>query len=228
MGALPRCQPGPMPTRARAQLRKNWTSRPPRGRLRAIRGVSPELCTEGYPWAVPEATLSPALVRAEALIRNVPDYPQPGIIFRDITPLLADAEALRVTTEAIIAPFAGQFDVIAGVEARGFILASAAAIAAGVGLIPIRKAGKLPRPAASVDYALEYGTATIEMHDDLPAGSRVLLIDDVLATGGTLAAGRELIERLGSHVVGISVLFEIDGLGGREAVGDLHTVFHSA
>lgn len=177
---------------------------------------------------MPEATLSPALVRAETLIRNVADYPQSGIIFRDITPLLADAEALQVTTEAIIEPVAGQFDVIAGIEARGFILASAAAIAAGVGLIPIRKAGKLPHPAASVKYVLEYGTATIEMHDDLPAGSRVLLIDDVLATGGTLVAARELIEQLGSHVVGISVLFEIDGLGGREAVGDLHTVFHSA
>ncbi|GGD71071.1 MULTISPECIES: adenine phosphoribosyltransferase [Actinomycetes] len=177
---------------------------------------------------MPSAELSPALTRAESLIRSIPDYPEPGILFRDITPLLADAEALRVTTEAIIEPFAGQFDVIAGIEARGFLIASAAAIAAGVGLIPIRKAGKLPRPAASVDYALEYGTATVEMHDDLPIGSRVLLIDDVLATGGTLAAGRQLIERLGSHVTGISVLFEIDGLGGRDLIGDLHTVFHSA
>lgn len=177
---------------------------------------------------MPSAELSPALARAASLIRSIPDYPEPGILFRDITPLLADAEALRVTTEAIIEPFAGQFDVIAGIEARGFLIASAAAISAGVGLIPIRKAGKLPRPAVSVDYALEYGTATIEMHDDLPADSRVLLIDDVLATGGTLAAGRQLIERLGSHVAGISVLFEIDGLGGRDLIGDLHTVFHSA
>lgn len=177
---------------------------------------------------MPSAELSPALARAESLIRSIPDYPEPGILFRDITPLLADADALRATTEAIIEPFAGQFDVIAGIEARGFLIASAAAIVAGVGLIPIRKSGKLPRPAASIDYALEYGTATIEMHDDLPAGSRVLLIDDVLATGGTLAAGRQLIERLGSHVAGISVLFEIDGLGGRELIGDLHTVFHSA
>ncbi|MFY9713381.1 MAG: adenine phosphoribosyltransferase [Microbacterium sp.] len=176
---------------------------------------------------MPSAELSPALLRAESLIRSVPDYPKPGIVFRDITPLLADAEALRVTTQAIIEPFAGQFDVVAGVEARGFILAGAAAIAAGVGLIPIRKAGKLPRPAASVDYALEYGTATIEMHDDLPAGSRVLLIDDVLATGGTLAAGRQILERLGCHVAGISVLFEIQGLGGREVIGDVHTVFRS-
>ena len=94
-------------------------------------------------------------------------------------------------------------------------------------LASIRKAGKLPRPAASVDYALEYGTATVEMHDDLPAGTRILLIDDVLATGGTLAAGRRLIEQLGYTVAGISVLFEIDGLGGRELIGDLHTVFHS-
>ncbi|WP_193597687.1 adenine phosphoribosyltransferase [Microbacterium sp. YJN-G] len=172
--------------------------------------------------------LSPALTRAESLIRSIPDYPEAGILFRDITPLLADAEALRVTTEALIEPFAGTFDVVAGIEARGFILAGAAAITAGVGLVPIRKAGKLPRPAASVDYALEYGTATIEMHDDLPAGTRILLIDDVLATGGTLAAGRHLVERLGCTVAGISVLFEIDGLGGRDLIGDLHTVFHSA
>lgn len=170
---------------------------------------------------------SPELTRAETLIRSIPDYPEPGVLFRDITPLLADAEALLATTRALIEPFEGRFDVVAGIEARGFILAGAAAIAAGVGLIPIRKAGKLPRPAAAVDYALEYGTARIEMHDDLPAGSRVLLIDDVLATGGTLAAGRKLIEQLGSHVAGIAVLFEIADLGGREAIGELHTVFRS-
>ena len=178
---------------------------------------------------MPSSELSPALTRAESLIRSIPDYPEPGILFRDITPLLADAEALRATTDAIIEPFAGQFDVIAGIEARGFLIAGAAAIAAGTGLIPIRKAGKLPRPAASVDYSLEYGTATIEMHDDLPAGSRVLLIDDVLATGGTLGAAHDLVARLGGSVIGTAVLFEIDELGGREAVGDprLHAVFHS-
>ncbi|MFD5213812.1 adenine phosphoribosyltransferase [Microbacterium sp. NPDC058345] len=172
--------------------------------------------------------MNPELARAAALIRSVADYPEPGILFRDITPLLADADALKATTDALLEPFAGTFDVVAGIEARGFILAGAAAIAAGVGLVPIRKAGKLPRPAASVDYALEYGTATIEMHDDLPAGTRILLIDDVLATGGTLAAGVHLVERLGHSVAGISVLFEIDGLGGRDLIGDLHTVFHSA
>ena len=177
-----------------------------------------------YPGPV---TSSPALARAESLIRSIPDYPEPGILFRDITPLLADREALHATTEALVAPFRGSFDVVAGIEARGFILAGAAAIAAGTGFVPIRKAGKLPLPAASVDYALEYGTATIEMHDDLAAGSRILLIDDVLATGGTLAAGRRIVEELGYTVAGISVLFEIDGLGGRDVVGDVHTVFRS-
>ncbi len=132
------------------------------------------------------------------------------------------------TTRALIEPFAGTFDIVAGVEARGFILAGAAAITANTGFVPIRKAGKLPQPAASVDYALEYGTATVEMHDDLPAGTRILLIDDVLATGGTLAAGRRIIEQLGYAVAGVSVLFEIAGLGGRDVIGDVHTVFRSA
>ncbi|MFC7788209.1 adenine phosphoribosyltransferase [Microbacterium sp. MAHUQ-60] len=172
--------------------------------------------------------MNPELARAESLIRSIPDYPAPGILFRDITPLLADAAALNTTTRALIEPFAGTFDVVAGVEARGFILAGAAAITANTGFVPIRKAGKLPQPAASVDYALEYGIATVEMHDDLPAGTRILLIDDVLATGGTLAAGRRIIEQLGYAVAGVSVLFEIAGLGGRDVIGDVHTVFRSA
>ena len=128
------------------------------------------------------------LARAESLIRTIQDYPEPGVMFRDITPLLADAAALRAVIDAMIAPFEGGFDVVAGIEARGFLLAGAVAVAADVGLVPIRKAGKLPRPAASVSYALEYGTATIEVHDDIAEGTRVLLVDDVLATGGTLQA----------------------------------------
>ena len=171
--------------------------------------------------------LTPALARAEQLIREVPDYPSEGILFRDITPLLADGDAFKATVEALIEPFEGRFDVVAGIEARGFLLASAAGYASGKGVVPVRKAGKLPQPAMSIDYSLEYGTATIEMHDDLPRGTRMLLIDDVLATGGTLAAGRHLVETLGHTVAGVSVLFEIEGLGGREIVGDLHTVFHS-
>ena len=164
-----------------------------------------------------------------AAVRTIPDYPRPGILFRDITPLLADGEAYRATIDALIAPFEGQFDVVAGLEARGFLLASAAAYASGTGLVPVRKAGKLPQPAMSIDYSLEYGTATIEMHADLEPGTRVLVIDDVLATGGTVAATLEMLEHLGYPVCGTSVLFEIAGLGGREKVSDhqLHTVFSS-
>ena len=169
--------------------------------------------------------VSEALTRAESLIRTIPDYPEPGVLFRDITPLLADASALRTVIHAMIAPFEGSFDVVAGVEARGFLLAGAAAMEAGVGLVPIRKAGKLPRPAASVTYDLEYGTATIEAHDDIAPGTRVLLIDDVLATGGTLVAAHELVGALGGVVVGTAVLMELSALGGREVVGDVHTVF---
>lgn len=167
----------------------------------------------------------PALERAHGLIRVVPDYPTPGIRFQDITPLLADANAFRAVVDAMIAPFAGGFDVVAGIEARGFLLAAAAAIASGTGLVPIRKAGKLPRPAASVDYALEYGTATLEIHNDLPAGARVLLLDDVLATGGTVQAARTLVHEVGAEITGVSVLLELTALGGRALAGDVATVF---
>lgn len=184
---------------------------------------------EGLSPAVP-AVIAPsaeALVRAESLIREIHDYPEPGILFRDITPLLADGPAFRAVVEALVAPFVGQFDVIAALEARGFLLASAAALATGTGVVPIRKVGKLPQPAATIDYSLEYGTATIEMHADLAPGTRVLVIDDVLATGGTLAAGLELLDRLGYPACGTAVLFEIEGMGGRDRVAGhpLHTVF---
>lgn len=173
--------------------------------------------------------MTPALKRAEGLIREIADYPEPGILFRDITPLLADGPAFHATIDALIAPFAGQFDVIAGIEARGFLLASAASYASNTGVVPVRKAGKLPVPAMSIDYSLEYGTATIEMHADLEPGTRVLVLDDVLATGGTVAATHEMLEHLGYPVCGTAVLFEIAGLGGRERLGDhhLHTVFSS-
>jgi len=179
---------------------------------------------------VPTELMSPALRRAETLIREIPDYPELGILFRDITPLLADGEAFRATVDALVEPFAGRFDVVAGIEARGFLFACAAAALSGTGMVPVRKAGKLPQPAVTMDYALEYGTATIEMHADLEPGTRVLLIDDVLATGGTVAATLHMLERLGYPVCGTSVLFEIEGLGGRERVGDhpLHTVFRSS
>lgn len=168
---------------------------------------------------------SEALARAESLIATIPDFPEPGILFRDISPLLADAAALRTVVDAVIEPFAGTFDVVAGIEARGFLLAGAVAIAAGVGMAPIRKAGKLPRPAASVEYALEYGTAAIEMSDDLPRGTRVLLVDDILATGGTLRAGHRILDELGLALAGTAVLMELADLRGQSVCGPVHAVF---
>ncbi|MFT4051028.1 MAG: adenine phosphoribosyltransferase [Microbacterium sp.] len=168
---------------------------------------------------------SAALAHAESLIATIADFPEPGVQFRDFSPLLADAAALRTVVDAVAAPFAGRFDVVAGIEARGFLLAGAVAVAAGVGMVPIRKAGKLPRPAASVSYALEYGTATVEMSDDLAPGSRVLLVDDVLATGGTLRAGQHLLERLGLTLAGTAVLMELVDLGGQDVCGPVHAVF---
>ncbi len=168
---------------------------------------------------------SEALAHAEALIASIGDFPEPGVLFRDISPLLADAAALRTVVDAVVEPFAGTFDVVAGIEARGFMLAGAVAIAAGVGMAPIRKAGKLPRPAASVSYALEYGTAEIEMSGDLEAGTCVLLVDDILATGGTLRAGQHLLDELGLQLAGTAVLMELVDLRGREVCGPVHSVF---
>ena len=173
--------------------------------------------------------MTSVLQRAESLIAQISDYPVKGVRFRDITPLLADGPALRAVAEELLRPFADGFDLVAGVEARGFLLAGAAATIAGVGVVPIRKAGKLPLPAAQIGYDLEYGTAEIEAHADFPRGSRVLLIDDVLATGGTLAAAVDLVDRVGGDVVGASVLLELDGLDGRAALADtpVHAVLRA-
>ena len=149
----------------------------------------------------------------------VPDFPQPGIVFRDLTPVFANGPALRSVTDALVEPFLGRVDVVAGVEARGFVLAAAAAYALGVGVAVIRKAGKLPRAVIAESYRLEYGHATLEVQPhDLPAGCRVLVLDDILATGGTLAAATTLVERAGWSVAGVSVVLELAGLGGREAL----------
>ncbi|TSI15981.1 adenine phosphoribosyltransferase [Brevibacterium aurantiacum] len=165
------------------------------------------------------------LERAQTLITSIPDYPQPGVNFRDISPLIADGPALRAVTEALIAPFEGQFDIVGGLEARGFLFAGTIAAMTGVGILPIRKAGKLPRPAAAVSYSLEYGTATIEGPDVLKKGERVLLVDDILATGGTLSAAQALVRELGAEVVGSAVVLELKDLRGRSLTGDVHTVF---
>jgi adenine phosphoribosyltransferase len=158
------------------------------------------------------------LARVGALIRDVPDFPEPGVVFRDITPVLADAEAFTAVSVALAA-LVGEADVVVGVEARGFLLGAAAALTAGTGMVPIRKAGKLPRDRVSAEYSLEYGTATLELHtDSIGPGQRVLLVDDVLATGGTLAAAVALVEQLGAVVTAVSVVIELAALGGRQRV----------
>jgi len=163
---------------------------------------------------------------------DVPDYPVPGVLFRDLTPVFADGPAFRRMVEGLAAPSASDprvaavtadggrpFDVVVGVEARGFLLAAAVALSTGVGVVPVRKAGKLPRERVAADYALEYGTATLELHADaLRPGQRVLLVDDVLATGGTLAASSALVEQLGAVVTCVSVVIELSALGGRQRV----------
>ncbi|MDR5711009.1 adenine phosphoribosyltransferase [Nesterenkonia flava] len=164
---------------------------------------------------------------AESLFALTPDFPEPGVLFRDISPMLADPKALRTTAEALIHPFSGQFDIIAGIEARGFVLAGVMAGVCGSGVLPVRKAGKLPDPAGYVEYALEYGTAAIEAPGVLKPGQRVLLVDDVLATGGTLAASRTLVQQLGAEVAGAAVVLELEGLGGREVAGEVHALFNA-
>jgi adenine phosphoribosyltransferase len=149
------------------------------------------------------------------LVRDVPDYPQPGVVFKDITPLLADGPAFTAVIDALAALY-GPVDKVAGIEARGFILAAPVACQLGAGFVPIRKQGKLPGATFAQDYDLEYGTATIEVLTDAFAPSdRVLVIDDVLATGGTARATASLIQRTGAEVVGLAVLLELSFLNGR-------------
>ncbi|MCP9946482.1 adenine phosphoribosyltransferase [Streptomyces somaliensis] len=163
--------------------------------------------------------MTPAAVRELLLsrIRDVPDHPEPGVVFKDITPLLADPEAFGVLT-GVLTELCGRSGAtkIVGLEARGFILAAPVAVRAGVGFVPIRKAGKLPGATLRQAYELEYGAAEIEVHaEDLAPGDRVLVIDDVLATGGTAEASLELIRRAGAEVAGVAVLMELGFLGGR-------------
>ena len=165
------------------------------------------------------STCDTAAQAIEELTVLVPDFPSPGIVFRDLTPVFANGRALQLITDALVEPFRGAVDVVAGVEARGFLLAAAAAYALGVGVAVIRKAGKLPREVLAQSYTLEYGEATLEVQPhDLPTGCRVLVLDDILATGGTLAAATTLVERAGWTVAGVSVVLELDGLGGRAAL----------
>ncbi|HEY7277919.1 MAG TPA: adenine phosphoribosyltransferase [Trebonia sp.] len=156
-----------------------------------------------------------------AHVRDVPDYPKPGVLFKDITPLLGDADAFGSVVEAMAAIF-GPVDKVVGIEARGFILAAPVAYEIRAGFVPVRKQGKLPSATFAEEYALEYGTATLEVHRDAFApGERVLIVDDVLATGGTARATASLIHQAGAQVVGVAVLMELSFLKGREAIPDL-------
>ena len=168
---------------------------------------------------------TPAADALRTLARDIPDFPQPGILFRDLTPVLADADALAAVADELVAPFDGAYDVVAGVEARGFALAAATAARSGHGILLIRKAGKLPGEHLTEEYALEYGTASLEVHvGQVPPGTRVLLVDDVLATGGTLAAAQRLITRAGWTLAGTAVALELTALGGRAVAGDVHAL----
>ncbi len=158
----------------------------------------------------------------EALIRDVPDFPEPGIVFKDITPVLADPIAFSTITDLMVVRFGrGNVDKVVGIEARGFIIASPVAYHFGAGFVPIRKQGKLPSETVAEDYELEYGSATLELHiDGITPGERVLIVDDVLATGGTAQAAASLVQRVGGEVCGIATVIELEFLHGRERLAE--------
>ena len=154
-------------------------------------------------------------------IRDIPDFPKPGILFKDITPLLADPAAFRETIDRLAEGFRGRVDTVLGIESRGFIVGAAVAYALGTGLALVRKPGKLPAQTYSAHYELEYGKDTLEIHRDaIGRGHRVLLVDDLLATGGTASAAAELIKRCGGTIAGFSFIVELAFLGGRKRIGD--------
>jgi adenine phosphoribosyltransferase len=158
------------------------------------------------------------LAQLRSLIRDVPDFPQKGVLFKDITPLLADPIAFSTVIDLLVVHFGrGNVDKVVGIEARGFIIASPVAYHFGAGFVPVRKKDKLPWKTEAAEYALEYGTATLEVHTDaVRPGERVLIVDDVLATGGTAKATADLVERIGGKVVGLAFLIELGFLKGRD------------
>jgi len=168
--------------------------------------------------------------RLEAFIRNIPDFPEPGIQFKDITPLVKDPAMLKLAVHQLIQPFLGEnITAVAGMEARGFIFGSLAAWELGIGFIPLRKPGKLPYDVASISYDLEYGSASLEVHTDaLEKGDRVLLVDDLMATGGTAGASCKLVEKLGAEVAGCAFVVELDFLKGRDKLSkyNIHSLIH--
>jgi adenine phosphoribosyltransferase len=166
----------------------------------------------------------------ETYIRNIPDFPKPGIQFKDITPLIKEPKALKLSIQKLIHPFLNEkLTAVAGMEARGFIFGSLAAWELGISFIPLRKPNKLPYDVESLSYDLEYGSATLEIHiDSLERGDRVLLVDDLIATGGTAAASCKLIEKLGAEIIGCAFIVELDFLNGRDKLSkyNIHSLIH--
>ena len=168
--------------------------------------------------------------RLESKIRAIPGFPKPGVVFRDITPLVGDSAMLRLAVDQLVHPFVGEpIDAVAGMEARGFIFGALAAQELNVGFVPLRKPGKLPYDVQSVSYELEYGRASLEAHiDAINPGDRILLVDDLIATGGTASASCELVERLGGQIAACAFVIELDGLGGRARLPNrrVHSLLH--
>jgi adenine phosphoribosyltransferase len=164
--------------------------------------------------------MEPRVADLKSLIRTIPDYPKPGIMFRDVTTLLADAQGFKAAIARLAEPYRSEpVDAVAGIEARGFILAGAIADRLGCGFVPVRKKGKLPWRTISESYALEYGTDTLEIHEDaLARGRRILLVDDLIATGGTAGAAARLVRRLGGEVIGAAFIVDLPDLGGVAAL----------
>lgn len=168
------------------------------------------------------------MINLEKYIRDIPDFPKPGIVFKDITPLLADVEALRETVRLLAEPYlSAGVEIVTGVESRGFIFGTAVAEHLSAGFVPIRKPGKLPAETISENYELEYGTDSIEIHADaIKPGQKVLMVDDLIATGGTMVAACELVEKLQGDIVGVTAVIELCFLNGRERLGkyDIHSL----
>ena len=168
--------------------------------------------------------------RLESKVRAIPGFPKPGVVFRDITPLVADPAMLRLAVHQLVHPFIGEpIDAVAGMEARGFIFGALSAQELNVGFVPLRKPGKLPYDVQSVSYELEYGTASLEAHiDAVKPGDRILLVDDLIATGGTASASCELVERLGGEIAACAFVIELDDLGGRARLPGrrVHSLLH--
>lgn len=169
------------------------------------------------------------MAQVEDYIRTIPDFPHAGILFRDVTTLFADPRGFRMAVDQLVQPYAGRrIDVVVGLEARGFILGGAVAHQLSAGFVPVRKKGKLPAATLSEDYTLEYGQATVEVHDDaIAAGASVLIVDDLLATGGTAEAGIKLVERLGGDIVGCAFVVDLPDLGGRRRLEALDMSVHA-